>query len=272
MRLDVSQQMRLEQRMKMAPRMIQSMEILQLPLMDLQARITQELQENPVLELREEEPDASAPSAEGAADGAEAPAAEPEAAPAEEADDPEFDALAGLEEDWSEHFTGVHRPSRGQLDDEGERKHDAMQNMASRPQSLSEYLINQLAFVDAPDDVRELAEYIINNLDSNGYLVIGLPELVQSCGGGATLAQAEAALRMVQKLDPPGIGARNLKECLLLQLTADTPRRDVLKTLITGHLEDLEQNRLPAIQRKTGYDLATIKAAVDELRKLNPRL
>ena len=60
---------------------------------------------------------------------------------------------------------------------------------------------------------------------------------------------------MVQKLDPPGVGARDLKECLLLQLTPETPHRDVLRALIQNHLEDIAHNRLPVIQKQTGFDL-----------------
>jgi RNA polymerase sigma-54 factor len=86
-----------------------------------------------------------------------------------------------------------------------------------------------------------------------------------------TSSQLEEALHLVQKLDPPGVGARDLRECLLLQLTPETPHRDVLRALITNHLEDIQHNRLPAIQRRTGYDLPTIKEAIDALKHLNPR-
>ena len=76
------------------------------------------------------------------------------------------------------------------------------------------------------------------------------------------MEQAEEALALVQKLDPPGVGARNLEECLLLQLTPETPHRDVLRVLIQNHLDDIRHNRLPAIQRKTGFDLAAVQARI----------
>src|SRR5262249_18725352 len=79
-----------------------------------------------------------------------------------------------------------------------------------------------------------------------------------------------AALSMIQRLDPPGVGARDLKECFLLQIGPHTPMRDVLITLITSHLEDLAENRLPVIERKTGYSLDVIKDAREELQHLNP--
>ncbi len=75
----------------------------------------------------------------------------------------------------------------------------------------------------------------------------------------------------VQRLDPPGVGARNLRECLLLQLTPDVPCREILHTLIAHHLDDLQQNRLPSIEKKTGIKIEDIKEAIEHLRRLNPR-
>jgi RNA polymerase sigma-54 factor len=257
MRLDTSQQMRTDMRLRMAPRMIQSMEILQLPMLALQERIDQELSENPVLvDLRE----------------APAPEAEPDEAPAapEAEEEPAAGELDGPD-DWAESFGETHRMSRAALSEEADRKHDAMQNMASRPQSLHDDLNDQLAFLDSESTVRALAEYIIFNLDDNGFLNLELTDVVRDFGGDATLAQAEEALALVQKLDPPGVGARNLRECLLLQLLPDVPCRDILQVLIAHHLDDIQQNRLPAIEKKTGISIDKIKDAIEQLRRLNPR-
>ena len=95
--------------------------------------------------------------------------------------------------------------------------------------------------------------------------------MTRDFGGEATLEQAEEALRLVQNLDPPGVGARDLRECLLLQLTPETPSHDVLRTLISNHLDDLQHNRLPAIEKKTGFPIETIKEAIEHLRRLNPK-
>src|SRR5579864_2499535 len=221
MRLDTSQHQRMDMRLRMAPRMIQSMEILQLPLMALQERIDQELIENPVLvDLRETatvEPEAE--------ESVEAPPA-----PEERADP----ALDGLDE-WPDWYNESHRPSRAALSEEADRKHDAMQNMASRPQSLHDYLANQLGFMDSDPTIRALAEFIIYNLDENGFLKTDLRQLVCDFAGDVTVEQAEQALAVVQRLDPPGVGARNPRECLLLQLTPDVPMRDILQILISNH-------------------------------------
>jgi RNA polymerase sigma-54 factor len=264
MRLDTSQQMRTEMRLRMAPRMIQSMEILQLPVMALQERIEQELSENPVLvDLRE-----SAAPFDGEGDETAAPlSAEPDA----EDGSSEFDSLISLDENWSELYDEGPRRSRAALSEEGDRKLEAMQNMASRPRSFHDDLTDQLGFFDCDPIVHALAEYIIYNLDDNGYLKLDLHEVVRDFGGKATPHQAEEALRLVQKLDPPGVGARDLRECLLLQLTPETPCHDVLWVLITHHLDDLQHNRLPAIEKKTGFPLETIKEAIEHLRRFNPR-
>ncbi|MDR3638282.1 MAG: RNA polymerase factor sigma-54 [Isosphaeraceae bacterium] len=261
MRLDTSQQMRTDMRLRMAPRMIQSMEILQLPLMALQERIDQELSENPILvDLRETPPQEQEPDDRSAkeADAGEDTAGETG----------EFDLVP---DDWRDTYAEGHRVSRAALSEEADRKHDAMQNMASRPRSLHDDLSDQLSFLDAEPNVRALAEYIIFNLDDNGWLKLDLHEIVRDFGGSATLAEAEEALALVQKLDPPGVGARNLRECLLLQLTPDVPCRDILYVLIANHIDDLQQNRLPAIEKKTGVPIEKIKEAMEHLRRLNPK-
>ncbi|MGO9467383.1 MAG: RNA polymerase factor sigma-54 [Isosphaeraceae bacterium] len=263
MRLDTSQQMRTEMRLRMAPRMIQSMEILQLPIMALQERIEQELIENPVLEnLRESSP--------AEADDQDAPA--PAALDAEPDGEPnEFDSLITLDENWSELYDEGPRRSRASLSEESDRKQEAMQNMASRPRSFHDDLIDQLGFFDCEPIVRELAEYIINNLDERGFLKLDLQDVVRDSNGRATRAQADEALQLVQRLDPPGVGARDIRECLLLQLTPEIPCHQILHVLISQHLEDIEHNRLPAIEKKTGIPLEKIKEAIEHLGRLNLR-
>jgi len=278
--LGMGMQMRPEQKMQLflAPRMIQSMEILQLPIMALQERIQEELQANPVLELREDNGE------EGNSDGeaeditdivqqeavAEASNPEKELVIDEKHDEEDFDRLLAINEDWADHFNEEHRPSSNRIVEESDKKHVAEANMASRPQSLHDFLADQLVFLDANADQIKLARLLISHIDANGWLTTPLEEVAR---GDPTvmLEQLDEALRLVQKLDPPGIGARNLEECLLLQLSPETPHRDVLRVLIQNHLEDIRQNRMPNIQKRTGFDLHTIQEAIEALRHLNPR-
>jgi RNA polymerase sigma-54 factor len=267
--------------MILAPRMIQSMEILQLPIMALQERIQQELQENPVLELKEvpnEETTTPDETTDGQAQEDDQANFEKELVIDEGSDkELDFDRLEALSRDW-DHLNEGHRPSRNGLDEESDKKHDAMQNMPSRPESLQEYLSHQLNFLDIKRDQVALLQFLITFLDDRGYLATTLEEIARSFEQQAVengqpqsipLTQWEECLKIVQKLEPPGVGARDWKECLLLQLTPETPHRDVLRVLIQNHLEDLQHNRLPVIQRKTGFDLNVIKEAKEALRHLN---
>ncbi len=274
MRLSLGQELRLVQKQILAPRMIQSMEILQLPIMALQERIEQEMEENPVLELQEEE-------AEVLADGEQPEKPEPPDAPSEEerelvideskGNEDDFERLLKMDEQWPDHFEERTRPSRSQMEEAGQRKHDAMANMMARPQSLQDYLHDQLGWFDLEDDLRAMADRIIYNLDGNGYMQGRLEDLLGPDAGKDDLALAQRALSLVQKLDPPGVGARDLRECLLMQLTTGMPYYEQLQTLISAHLEDLEHNRLPVIARRTGYSIELIQQALEELRKLNPK-
>ncbi|HEV7998597.1 MAG TPA: RNA polymerase factor sigma-54 [Planctomycetaceae bacterium] len=275
MQLNLSQHMKMSQQMKLAPRMIQSMEILQLPVMALNDRIEQELQDNVVLEKGpEEESEGEAVETATLEAPAEKAVEERElVVDNEHSNEADFERLLEMSADWPEdNLAAGSRPSSNRIEEEGDRKLDAMSNMEARPPSLHDYVIEQFHFFEMPLAVREFGEYLIQNLDNNGRLQASLPEIVQvySLEGKITLEEAQQALALVQRLDPPGVGARDYKECLLLQVRPDMPHRDVVVTLISSHMEDVKQNRLPVIERKTGYSLDDIKAAIEELRTLNP--
>lgn len=275
MHLGLGQHLKMSQQMKLAPRMIQSMEILQLPIMELQDRIDQELIENPCLEDTEGDP--FAPAAETAAEEAREDATEKGITERElvvddaHNNEADFERLLEISQDWpDDNYTSGSKPSSNRVSEDGERQHDLISNVATRPQSLQEYLLEQFGFFNAPHEVRDFAEFLIQNLDHNGRLPNPLGELIQVYGKSISERDAQAALKFIQQLDPPGVGARDARECLMLQVKEDTPHRDVLLTLISSHLEDLAQNRLPLIERKTGYSIETIKEAYHELLKLNP--
>jgi RNA polymerase sigma-54 factor len=275
MSMNLGQRMSMDQRMILAPRMIQSMEILQLPIMALQEKIQQELQENPFLESRETSDEAPAAADEEVADPVvEEKAADPdgELVINEQAgDELDFNRLEALSRDWEDHFNEEHRPSRNGMDEEGDKKHDAMQNMPSRPMSLHDYLTDQLGFLEGDADILRLAKHIVSFVDDNGKLTVTLPDIVENYDLLTNLDQAEEALAIVQKLDPPGVGFRDLQECLLLQLNSETPHRDMVRLLILNHLEDIQHNRLPVIQRRTGFDIPTIKEGIEILKRFDPR-
>ena len=265
--------------MKLAPRMIQSMEILQLPILALQERIDQELEENVVLEVeQDQEAEDRAPAENNDLD-------ETSLTPEEDNRDisreemvvdsnnseADFERLLEMSADWPEdNIMEGSRPSSNRMEEDGDRANDQMANILSRPQSLQDYLLDQFHYFDCSPEVKEFGEYLIQNLDKNGRLQGTLPEIMQVYGRFIDLQTAEAALRMIQQLDPPGVGARDLKECLLLQVNDHMPLKDVIITIISSHLEDLAQNRLPLIERKTGYSIELIKMALEEMKTLDP--
>jgi RNA polymerase sigma-54 factor len=298
--MELGQYQKQTQSLILAPRMIQSMEILQLPIMSLVERIQAELQENPVLELREAAGDEPAGLEEFK--GTDSLPPEKESDPErdelvidEDKGELDFDRLEALSRDYGDVINEEHRPSRNGVSEEDDKKHDAMQNMAARPASLQDYLNEQLAFLDASAELTRLARHIISYVDHTGYLGLRVTrkkdptrgddednmeeafvpvtaeEFIRTYDRPVTEDEVEEAILLVQKLDPPGVGARDLRECLLGQVTADTPHADVVLTLIKDHLEDIQHNRLPVIQKKTGYDLPTIQDGIEVLRHLNPR-
>jgi RNA polymerase sigma-54 factor len=269
MHLNVSQQMRMSQQMKLAPRMIQSMEILQLPLMALQERIDQEMSENPVLEQvtpKKEQADDYETNGEDTSRDID----RQELVTNEDNNASDFERLLEISKEWpDDNYTSGSKPSSNRIEEDLDRQHDVMANAESRPRTLHEHLLEQF-HCEAPAHLRDFGDYLIHNLDENGRLQSSLPELVQVYGSDITLEEAEETLRIIQQLDPPGVGARDLKECLLLQITPQTPLREMLVTLITNHLDDIIHNRLPHIERQTGYSMDAIKTALEQMRTLNP--
>ncbi len=256
--MEISMQPRMEQRLKMAPQIIQSIEILQLPLMALQERIEQEQLENPMLEIEE--------------------LAEPERVPAEareltraekEEVTDEFRRVKDVQPDFQDYFWQA-SPSRRPRGDEKDEKLEAIQNSPGRKPSLRDHLMEQVLFMDIDARMREVVEGIINNLDRDGRLCFSLEEIAYSLDDPPTQQEAEEALAIVQSLDPPGVGARDLIECLLLQLDRSDENYDLQALLIREYLRDIEANRFPHIARKTGHSIEEIKAAVGAIVMLNP--
>ncbi len=283
MQLTQSTSMRQEMRQLLTPRMIQSMEILQLPLALLEERIEQEMQQNPVLELKEPDPDAM-PAPE--ADEMGAPEADGERAlVVDESDNSsDFERLAKISEyleneEWSPVPPGPgHRTSS--YDGERDKKLDAMANTAARDGTLQEHLIRQWAFIEAPAPVHAAGTTLINYVDEDGYIRTDLETIQQESKTPHTLEDLQQALKLLQTLEPTGVGARSLKECLLLQLDAvereaeeedlDVHDFELERRLITDHLKDLEMNRYPQISKKLGRPIEDLKAAVRRLGRLDP--
>ncbi|MEN6558168.1 MAG: RNA polymerase sigma-54 factor, partial [Thermoguttaceae bacterium] len=206
MRLSFGQELRLVQKQVLAPRMIQSMEILQLPILALQERIEQEMEENPVLEVVEEERDTAPDDSFGEnQQSPDAPAEGERELVIDEnrSNEDDFERLMQMDEEWPDHFEERPHASRAEIEEAGERKLDAMANMVARPQSLQDYLHDQLGWFEIDPALRAMADRIIYNLDANGYLQGRLEDLLGPDAASEDLELARQALALVQKLDPP---------------------------------------------------------------------
>jgi RNA polymerase sigma-54 factor len=269
-RLDQSQVQRLSQEMRLSPRLIQAMEILQLPMCALEERIAAEMETNPVLEQVEPGRDEPAGPAEDLADDF----AERDMVVEEGGASEDFERLDNMTEMYGEEFANsdAPMPSRAAALEAGDRKLEAMANAPAAEQTLGEYLREQWMFIEASESVQAAGVRIIEHIDPDGYLRTPLVQLLEPAEGsenespsmqGITLDALEEALGLVQALEPTGVGARDLRECLLLQLAAaEAAGEDVAlaRQLVVGFLREIEMNRLPLIVRRTGRGLEQIKA------------
>ena len=272
MRLDMSQQMGMLQQMKLAPRMIQSMEILQLPIMALEERIRQEEEQNVTLEVGASTTETPATDLEANAGNGETPSTTDERDTGDGPTDQERDAIEQMIAEYDDNFLPSHGPSRAAGVELSNRKHEAIQNMADRPPSLEAHLLQQMTLAEEEPIVLAFAEYLVQNLDRSGFLNGPLEEIRATFDHPLTDDETERALSVIQELEPTGVGARDLRECLLLQLRDpddEVEHVEVQRTLVANHLEDLEHNRLPAIERKTGYSLDLLHEAIEQLRNLD---
>lgn len=274
MRLDLSQQLGLQQQMKLAPRIIQAMEILQLPMIELTERIDAEMESNPVLELQSPGVDEQAPPVK---DDYPEDRGEKDMVVSDSNDHSEdFERLSDFTDEFGPEFSGwesaprAPRPIAGERD----RKLEAMANTPARQESLNEFLLEQWGFVEVDGAVRQAGVLIINEIREDGFLRTPLEEILSDGQSELTLQHLTDALTLVQQFDPLGVGARDLQECLLIQLAveADSGRDVSLEIqLIERFLRDIEMNRLPQIAKRTGKSVEEIKAALENLSHLDPR-
>jgi len=244
-----------------------------LPVMALQERIEQEIESNPILELHESGVDEEAPPER--IDEPEARGERDMVVDESNGNSEDFQRLAEFEEEFESELVHSDAPARPRpAPGERDRKLDAMANTAAPGISLNEYLLNQWRLIEMRDQIRQAGELIINFLDADGFLRTPLEDLKGDSDDPIPIQTLQEALRQVQTLEPTGVGARDLGECLLLQLAVEEQAgQDVsLETeLVTNFLRDIEMNRLPQIAKRTGRTIDEIKQAIENISKLNPR-
>jgi RNA polymerase sigma-54 factor len=244
------------QRLVMTPMLQQAIHLLQLSTVELQELLQKELEENPMLE---EAPAEETPAAEPEREAAPAEAATPAEAPKEEPPDLPFDI--------SEVMFGP--PEERSLVAQEEQEETRFENFVGTPTTLASHLEEQLRLsVDDPE-VRRAAEEIIGNLDDDGYLRATLEEMAAKLT--LSVEVLERALAVVQGFDPTGVGARDLRECLLIQLREQTPPPPLALAILEHHFEALQRCRYPDIARALHVDQEQVIAAVQQIAALEPK-
>ncbi len=252
--------LRLAQKQILTPGLVQMVSVLALNRLELREMINQEIMANPVLEELPEE----GVTAESYTDEAFLKK-ETESVPETEAPNP-FDEF-----DFGSFFTqyldtGAERAANGEHEEIERPSFDKFLSSAS---TLADHLAWQLSVSISTEKVREIAEEIVGNLDENGYLTATLEEIARA--GNFSMEDVEEALALVQEFDPPGVGARDLRECLLLQLKLLDPQNALAQEIVSDHLKLLQNNQLKEVSRALNRPIEQVKHAVDIIKHLDPK-
>jgi len=241
------------QKLIMTPRLQQALKLLQVPTLELQQILKQEVLQNPLLEEVDEVTEQEDIEREASAD--EKNNEEPED-PAEE------DPI-----DWSDYLQD------GSLDrtyvPQSETSVEFLEKVPVTRTTLAESLLEQLHFLNLPERSMRIAEFLVGSLDDRGWLVTTLPDIVDSLG--VVQEEVEKVLAVVQALEPAGVGARDLRECLLIQLDARGDRDTLPWRMIHDHFDHLVNRRFPEISRLLKVSVLEVQQAADEIATLHPR-
>jgi len=274
---------RLTQSLVLAPQLQQSLALLQAPTLELKALVEQELQQNPVLEetavaepeMQEKEERDS--EKEGEVAEAPEPAESPqddfdqegEKSGAEPVDDfqAEFERLVQLDQEWRDHFAQTNLPSRASAEEEEKRQF--MFDSLVAGTSLQEMLLEQVRESSLVEEQFPVAELLIGNIDEYGYLKASLEELSASTGLPAD--KILEVLKVIQTFDPSGVGARDLRECLMLQLERAGQQSTLEYRIVSEFMDALGKRRIPEIARGSGQSVDDVQQALERIARLEPR-
>ncbi len=271
MALELRQNLKLTQQLVMTPQLQQAIKLLQLSRIELIETINQELEANPVLE---EATEASPGKEEKASEETvvdewtEEQALSTLAPSSSEEEKTPWDEKALQEQEWKELWDQDQRSSLPAYSFE-EKELPNYENILSQESDLTEHLLWQLRVSNLTEEDREIACLIIGNLDQNGYLKATLEEIAQEAS--TDIDNVERVLRQVQLFDPVGVAARDLKECLLIQIRHLGIENSLVKVLVEDYLPQLERHNYQAIVKKTGATMEEVLSAVDVIRQLDPR-
>jgi len=278
MDMKIGLHLRQRQQLVMTPKLQQALKLLQMPAIELQQMLKQEIMENPLLEevedyeeIVEDNEEAGEARAEGDATPAEAetPAeTAPVDAAEEDRDVKPVEGEAGAETvDWDEYFNDGF--DLGNSAAEEEHKEEFFEKVPVAKQSFTDQLMGQLRI--ATDDTVMLAigDYLIGSLDEGGYLTCDLDEVASTFN--APIEQVDRVLELIQSFDPPGVGARNLQECLLLQLRYRGLEDSPAALIVRDHFDEFKQKKYVEIARKLHLSIQDIQDQCKLISTLDPR-
>ena len=255
----------LRQEQVIAPYQIQSLEMLTAPYLEMQALINQELETNPTLER------ISSNGEQLVGDPIEdlvAPPKKDTDAAGLEAEKDEFVAnIMQLDDSWREYVAPDHAKTHSTRDDEEKRQY-FFDSLATK-KTLSDYLLEQLRTNNSSPRLKEIGEVLIGSISDSGYLRSQLVDLAVVCN--ATPEEMNAALKLIQSFDPPGVGARDLRECLLLQLEYKGKQNTLVYKVVSKYLDKLAKNRIPEIAKALKVTPAMLYDVNYEIKQLNPK-
>ncbi|MBI2963520.1 MAG: RNA polymerase factor sigma-54 [Deltaproteobacteria bacterium] len=261
---------KLSQQLVMTPQLRQAIKILQVSRTELDSLIETELEENPVLE----EGAAEKPAVELDAEEPRVDGVMGEAEPAAEAPKPEAESAKDLKEiDWGDYFetygNEFHGTSPNDTDPGDDDRRPSLENVLSKTQDLVGHLEWQVRMSTFRPEEERIAGLIIGNVDSDGYLGASVEEIASIAG--VEPAAVEAVLAKLQEFDPPGVCARDLRECLLTQLRQLGAAESLAARIVRGHLEALESRRFEKLARDLGVPVETVVAASRVVASLEPK-
>src|SRR5256886_4303754 len=263
MAMETRLSLRQSQRVVMTPLLQQAIQLLQLSTLELQEVVQKELLENPLLEELPETPEAT--DGQPANEATPTPTTDPitpEVPPRDSergTDDLPFDLTAVMFDDHEERSL-VAQEDRDEL---------PFENMVRSVSSLTDYLDEQLRFAVEDPAVRRIGNEIIGNLDEDGYLRAEVSEIAARCQ--TTVEDVEKVLALVQAFDPPGVAARSIQECLLIQLKSDPNPDPVSVEIVEQYFDDLTKRRYPDIARALKLSLDRVMESVEEIMSLEPK-
>lgn len=272
MKAGLSQSTQLKQELKINPRLYQAMDLLYMPLLDLQQHLKQELLNNPFLDMVEPEEDEEENENEDET---------VEAEPAEQTEE----KSSNDEIDWEEILLDGF-DAGGRREEHEEKEYYEPVTVDSR--NLSDHLIDQITLLDLSPRQQFLADEFIGNINEDGYLACPIDQVLTSVNDEVvraaesmdrdvddlplyTHSEVEEMLRIIQNLDPPGVGARDLRECLMLQLREAGLEQSVPFRLVRDCFDELINHRWSEISKRFGISPSDVQKAADEIKKLDPK-